>query len=93
MTADSFLYSLQDLILLNQYKNRLLYFELIITDAQSTVNLETGGEFGLLKEEARKVVEIKFQTVKFEQKQCLMIKIGSIEGIVQGEQDKAKAIY
>jgi len=84
MPQDSFLYSLQDLILLNQYKNRLLYFELIMGDVVSAVNLEVPGqeEFGLQKDEARKVVEIKFQTVKFEQKQCLMIKIGSIEGIV-----------
>jgi signal transduction histidine kinase len=39
------------------------------------------------------VVEIKFQKIQFQQKENLLIKIGNIDKIVQGEHDKAKVAY
>ena len=43
--------------------------------------------------EAQIVVEIKFQAIKFQQKDNCLIKISNIDKIVQGEHDKAKAAY
>ena len=98
------IYSLKDLILLNQGKTRLLYFEIVEEslnksgsrfepESEHNVNSKYSESVSKIENTAQIVVEIKFQKIKFQQKENLLIKIGNIDKIVQGEHDKAKVAY
>jgi len=102
---ENIIYSLKDLLLLNQNKNKLLYFEIVEESkgSKSKLNLMEPESENIssskyasssqLKDQNVIVVEIKFQAIKFQQKDNMLVKISNIDKIVQGEHDKAKAAY
>ena len=83
-TALNLLYSLKELIMLNSNKDRVLYFEII--EDQSRNYLQQS-------DSTPTVVEIRFQKIKFEQRDSVLVKISNIDRIVQGEQNQARANY
>ena len=102
---EKIIYSLKDLILINQNKKKLLYFEIVEESSSSSkskligdpesenISMSKYASSSQLKDQNLIVVEIKFQAIKFQQKDNMLVKISNIDKIVQGEHDKAKAAY
>jgi signal transduction histidine kinase len=77
---------LKEILLLSHKRNSLLYFEIVNEEQNNDEN--TGNKL-----KTNQVVELKIQKIKFEQADSIIVKISSIDQVVQGEQYKSKITY
>jgi len=85
--AKKSLFSLKDLILINNGKDSQMYF-------QMHLDVDEDGDYvENITDELTNVVEIRFQSVTFMHAPCVLIKITNINHIVQGEQAKARVVF
>ena len=77
---------MKEILLLSHKRNSLLYFEIVNEEQNNDEN--TGNKL-----KTNQVVELKIQKIKFEQADSIIVKISSIDQVVQGEQYKSKITY
>ena len=69
---------MKEILLLSHKRNSLLYFEIVNEEQNNDEN--TGNKL-----KTNQVVELKIQKIKFEQADSIIVKISSIDQVVQGE--------
>ena len=77
---------MKEILILSHKRNSLLYFEIVNEEQNNDEN--TGNKL-----KTNQVVELKIQKIKFEQADSIIVKISSIDQVVQGEQYKSKITY